>query len=225
MKKEIRKKLLEIKQKKENSIIEEKIIVSRLTLIAESEYNIKNFQRLSETKKNIIFRNVILELRELKNEGLINEQFDLWGMLKGLFGGGVETMAEPLIDKILSGLGFTSQGFFKKFMISYLTSRPGDLIKAFVDCKTLARLIAESIVEASVMTLVQKKELGGFVSDLIRNTVGNSIKDTEVISKLEEKLSSKVCQMFSVFGNNAKNISDNLKNSGSDINLGGLSTI
>jgi hypothetical protein len=224
MKKEIRKKLLEIKQKKENSIIEEKIIVSRLSLIAESEYNIKNYQKLSETKKNIIFENVILELRELKNEGLINEQFDLWGMLKGLFGGGVETLAEPLIDKILSGLGFTSQGFFKKFMISYLTSRPGDLIKAFVDCKTLTRLIAESIVEASVMTLLQKKELGGFISDVMRNTLGNSLKDNETVSNLENQLSEKICEIFNVFGEKAKKVSDAVKSTGSDIQQSGLST-
>jgi hypothetical protein len=217
MKKEIRKKLLEIKEKKDNLMIEEKIIVSRLKLIAEGEYNSKTFKFLPRHYQVSIFGETIVELRKINEEGLISEDFNLFGMLKGLFGGGVETLAEPIINKILTSLGFTSNGFFKKFMISYLTSRPGDLIKAFVDCKTLTRLIAESIIEASVMTLVQKKELGGFISDLIRNTVGNSIKDTNVVSDLEEKLSGKVCELFDMFGGKAKSISDAVKNAGSKI--------
>jgi hypothetical protein len=121
------------------------------------------------------------------------------------------------MDKILTKLGFTSNGFFKKFMISYLTSRPGDLIKAFVDCKVLTRLIAESLIEATLMTFLEKKEFGGYISDILRNTMGNSLKDTEVVSSLEEKLSGKVCELFNMFGGKAKSISDAVKNAGSKI--------
>jgi len=217
MKKEIRKKLLEIKEKKDNLMIEEKIIVSRLKLIAEGEYNSKTFKFLPRHKQVSIFGETIVELRKINEEGLISEDFNLWGMLKGLFGGGVETLAEPIIDKILTKLGFTSNGFFKKFMISYLTSRPGDLIKAFVDCKTLTRLIAESLIEATLMNFLEKKEFGGFISDILRNTMGNSLKDTEVVSSLEEKLSGKVCELFNMFGGKAKSISDAVKNAGSKI--------
>ena len=217
MKKEIRKKLLEIKEKKDNLMIEERIIVSRLKLIAEGEYNSRNFKFLPRHKQVSIFGETIVELRKINEEGLISEDFNLWGMLKGLFGGGVETLAEPIINKILTELGFTSNGFFKKFVISYLTSRPGDLIKAFVDCKTLTRLIAESLIEATLMNFQEQKEFGGFGFDVLRNTLGNSLKDVEVISSLEEKLSGKVCELFNVFGGKAKSISDAVKNAGSKI--------
>jgi hypothetical protein len=217
MKKEIRKKLLEIKEKKDNLMIEEKIIVSRLKLIAEGEYNSRTFKFLPRHKQVSIFGETIVELRKINEEGLISEDFNLWGMLKGLFGGGVETLAEPIINKILTSLGFTSNGFFKKFVISYLTSRPGDLIKAFVDCKTLTRLIAESLIEATLMNFQEQKEFGGFGFDVLRNTLGNSLKDAEVISSLEEKLSGKVCELFNMFGGKAKSISDAVKNAGSKI--------
>ena len=214
MKKEIRKKLLEIKEKKETLLIEEKIIISRLKLIAEGEYNYRTFKFLPRHKQVSIFGKTIVELRKINEEGLISEQFDLWGMLKGLFGSGVETLAEPIVGKILDGLGFTSNGFFKKFVISYLTSKPGDLIKAFVDCKTLTRLIAESLIEATIMNFQQQKEFGGFGFDMLRNTLGNTLKDTEIISSLEEKLSGRVCELFNIFGGKAKNISDTIKNTG-----------
>jgi hypothetical protein len=218
MKKELRKSLLEIKKKKDNQLIENKIVTSRIKFIMES--NSKNFSTLSHSQKIIVFENVILEIRELKEEGLISEQFDLWGMLKGLFGGTVETFAEPLIDKILSGLGFTSQGFFKKFMISYLTSKPGDLIKAFVDCKTLSSLIAKSLIEATVMSTLQKKELGGFISDVMRNTIGNSLQDIEVVSRVEDKISSKVCELFNIFGKNAKDVADKMTPQSGEVSIG-----
>lgn len=217
MKKEIRKKLLEIKEKKDNLMIEERIIVSRLKLIAEGEYNSRNFKFLPRHKQVSIFGETIVELRKINEEGLISEDFNLWGMLKGLFGGGVETLAEPIINKILTGLGFTSNGFFKKFVISYLTSSPGDLIKAFVDCKTLTRLIAASLIEATLMNFQEQKEFGGFGFDMLRNTLGNSLRDTEVISSLEEKLSGKVCELFNMFGEKAKSVSDAVKNAGSKI--------
>jgi hypothetical protein len=217
LKKEIRKKLLEIKENNVNLMIEEKIIFSRLKLIAEGEYNSRNFKFLPRHKQVSIFGETIVELRKINEEGLISEDFNLWGMLKGLFGSGVETLAEPIINKILTSLGFTSNGFFKKFMISYLTSRPGDLIKAFVDCKTLTRLIAESLIEATLMNFQEQKEFGGFGFDMLRNTLGDSLKSTEVISSLEEKLSGKVCELFDMFGGKAKSISDTIKNNGSKI--------
>lgn len=52
MKKEIRKKLLEIKEKKETLLIEEKIIISRLKLIAEGEYNSKTLKFYQDISKS-----------------------------------------------------------------------------------------------------------------------------------------------------------------------------
>jgi hypothetical protein len=211
MKKELRKSLLEIKRKKENLIAEEKIVYSRVKFIM--EMNAKNYKNLSSREKTKVFEEVIIELRELKNEGLISEQFDLWGTLKGLFGGTLETGAEALVDGMLTKLGFKSDGFLKKFMVSYMTSRPGDLIKSFVDCRTFTKLVSESLIEAYVMNLQDKKNVDSFIFDILRNTIGDSLKNTNVLSELENKLGDKICSLFNIFGERAKQVSDKLSGS------------
>lgn len=206
MKKELRKSLLEIKRKKDSILIEEKIVNSRLLLVIEND--LRKFDTLPKSEKLGVFVKALNELREMKNDGLINEQFDFFGILRKLFGGGVETFSEPIVDKILSSLGFTSQGFLKKFIVSYLTTNPAELMRAFVDCKTFTKLLAKSLIEAVVMLLQEKSGLTGLALDLVRNTVGNYMQDTKLMTDIENKLADSVCNLFTKFDVNAKSLSD-----------------
>mgnify|MGYP007090449933 CR=1 FL=1 len=63
-------------------------------------------------------------------------------------------MVEPYIDRVLSELGVS--GFIKNFVVSYLTSRPGEVIESFSDCKIMAKLVSRSIVEGMVKSLQEK---------------------------------------------------------------------
>jgi hypothetical protein len=216
LKKDIRKTLLETKEKKENVLIEQKIVENRIKSIFKNESDIKYFQGLPKKTKLRYSILLIKEIQELNNLGLINEQsFSFMDILKSLFGktfgGIIETAAEPIINSILNAIGFKSDGFLKKFMISFLTSRPSELIKAFSDCKMMTKLLVESFTEGIVMMVQEDMNKGGFMYDTIRNVVGDMIKDTSIATKIETTIENKVCGLFGSFTDKAKDVADKLK--------------
>jgi hypothetical protein len=141
--KEIKKALVEAKEQKERRLIGESLIKSKVMMIVESEYNLKNFDSLSKSKKrkiaNGILQEIILSDDQLVNEGLL----DIIGSLFGSsFSGLAQMIGEPIVNSILGALGM-EDGFFKNVMISFFTKNWGRLAKALRgDCKELTGLVA-----------------------------------------------------------------------------------
>lgn len=212
LEKEIKKALKETKEKKENLLIREEIVRSRLSVIIEDN-NIKNFKNLSEEQKLRVSFLLLNELSYLKESELLNE-IDLWGTLKGLLGGlltsGPESLIfEPLFNSILAGIGIP-EGIFRNTLVSFLATNPSELIDAMRDCKTMTKLIAKSIVEGLVMQLQKTKGFSGLGYDLIRNLLGDAINHSDFGSKLEDGLASTVCNLFNKFGENAQKVSEKI---------------
>jgi hypothetical protein len=220
LKKDIRKTLIETKENKEKLLIEQNIIKNRMMMIFENQENIDNFRELPKSKRVKIASSFITEIQTLDELGLINEGF--LDILKSLFGrafGSVaETAAEPLVNGILSAIGFKSNGFMKKFMISFITTRPTELLKALTDCKAMTKLLVESFIEALVMMLQQETEKGGYFYDFIRNQLGGMIKETSMVSSLENKFAGTVCSMFDKFTGKAQDVANKLKTTTPDEN-------
>jgi hypothetical protein len=216
--KKIKKSLIEIKEKKERRLIEESLVKNRLSMIFEGITCEKDFKSLSESKQLKLSVKFIQEISFLQNNRIIVEQ-DWGGLLKTIFGGAfgsvAQTMVEPFINSILSSLGF-KDGFVKNFIISYLSTRPSDIINSFSDCKMMTKLVSKSIVESMVMTMQREKGYGGFGYDLIRNQLGNVLESTEFISGIEKGVQETVCSVVDKLANNTKSVSEKLK--------GGLTT-
>jgi hypothetical protein len=214
LEKKVRKSLIETKERKEKLLIEEKLIKNRLSMVFEGIKSEKQFKELSEEKKLKLSVKFIQEVSYLMESGIINEDVDFGGLLKSIFGnafGGVaQTMVEPLINSVLSSIGF-GDGFIKNFLISYLTSRPSDVIKSFSDCNLMAKLVGQGIVEAMVMTMQRKSGYGGFGYDLIRNTLGSVLESSEFISGIEKGLAGTICSVIGKFTNNTKEVANKLK--------------
>jgi len=215
LKKEIRKSLVEIKEQKEKRVIQEQIVKNRVAIVLEGVKNEKDFKKLSKEKQFRISVNLVNELSYLQNTGLLVEQ-DLMDSLKSLFGpaafsGFAQTLFEPILNGILSGLGF-GDGFFKNFLISALTSQPSELIHAFKDCKTMTKLLVRSFIEAEVMLLQKEAGLGGYALDFVRNGLGSLSKNVEFISHLEDSFSGSVCELMNKVGEKAENVVSRVKN-------------
>jgi hypothetical protein len=223
LKNKIKRSLIETKEKKEKLLIEQKLVESRIMMIVESESNAKNFHRLSEEKQQKIMYSILEEINYLDEQGMINEQlWDFLGKIFGnSFGGAVETIVEPLVNSILSSLGLG--GYFKNFLVSFITSNPLELAKALKSCQALTTLIANSLAEAVAMMIQNDKGLSGSGYTFIRNALGGVVKDTKFINSLEEQLSSIVCKLFGDMNNKASGVYNKLKTdiSGSG-GLGGL---
>jgi len=212
--KQIRRTILETKEQKEKFLIEQSLVKKRIEMIVGNVKTIDDYNNLSEAKQLKLNFVILQELSFLQESTLINEQADFASIIKdlfgGLFGSGVETIAEPVLGKILESLGFTGQ--LKNFIISFITSKPSELINAMKDCKVLTKLISESIVEAIVMSMMEEQGASGKGPALLRNLIGGAIKSNSFVVQLESQLSTTVCGLFNQFTQNAKSIQDKISN-------------
>ena len=223
LKNKIKRSIIETKEKKEKLLIEQKLVESRIMMIVESESNTKNFHRLSEEKQQKIMYSLLAEINYLDEQGMINEQlWDFLGKIFGnSFGGAVETIVEPLVNSLLSSLGLG--GYFKNFLVSFITTNPLELAKALKSCEALTTLIANSLSEAVFMMIQKDKGLSGDGYTFIRNALGGVVKDTKFANSLEKQLSGIVCELFGQMNNKASGVYDKLKTGMADSGgLGGL---
>jgi hypothetical protein len=213
LEKQIKRSLLEAKENKERKLIEETLVKNRISMIVENVKSIDDFNSLSEDNKLKLSFKLLQELSFLEKNGLLVEQ-NFASILKSLFGGAfgnvTQTLFEPLIEKILSGLGL-NQGYVRNFLVSYLTSKPSDVIKSFSDCRLMTKLVAEGIVESIVKTMQENKGYSGMGYDLIRNTMADVIRNIEFVSGLEKGLENTICSLFGKFTDNAQAVAEKLK--------------
>jgi hypothetical protein len=122
----------------------------------------------------------------------------------------MNTIYEKIIDKVLFGLGM-GEGFFKDFLVSYLTSRPTELAKAISDCKLFTKLVVEGLTEAMVKWLQQNTGVTGGLADVLRNTIGATIRDSKTFKQsIEKEFAGTICSLFEKYTSNAQNVLTNL---------------
>jgi hypothetical protein len=214
LKKDIRKKLIEVKENKNRLLVEQTIVKNRIIAIFGSEKNIKNFNSLSESKKRQIGRSLSREILILKNNGLLNESsFSLTGIFKNLFGNAfssvIETMVEPFVNSILTGLGLS--GFFKNFLVSILTTNPTKLMDAWGNCRVMTNLVAQGISEALAMQVQEKLGASSPGYSILRNLLGKTFKEQEFVTSLSKQIEDVVCGVFNKIAGNAEKVVDKLQ--------------
>ena len=206
----IKKKLVEAKTKKENDTIGKQLIENRLKMIVES---IKKQGNIVE-KKNLekVSLEFINELKELNNQGLINE--NLSDSLKNIFGTGLETMPqkffEVIFDRILTKLGLNDVAL-KNALVDSSKNNPTEIVNSFKDCESMTELIAKTITDILYMNLQSEKNLKGQGWNLIRNILGQEIKKEEFLKNIKTNLNSAVCQEFSNLTSNSQNLLSKIK--------------
>jgi hypothetical protein len=222
LQKKIKKSLIETKIKKESILIEQKLIKSRIMMIVENEDNIKNFKSLPKSKQEKIAYKLFEEINYLQETNILNE--DLMNFLGKIFGnafGGIaQTIVEPMVNSLLSGIGL--EGYFKDFLVSFITSNPSRLAKALKSCDELTKLVAESLSEAVFMMIQRQQGLEGQGYTFLRNALGGAVKDTAFIKSIETQISGIVCQLFGQMNDKASNVYDKLKTDVGSQGFGGM---
>ena len=212
LERKVRQSLLEVKEQKERDLIKENLVRQRLSMLVEHIQSEDEFNGLSKNEKLRLSFNILQELSYLESTGLLSEQ-DLSGAFKSLFGGFfgnvTQTIFEPLIGKIVYPL--FGEGFLSNFIISYLTSRPSDVIKSMSDCKLMTKLIAESVVEGMVKSLQRQKGFDTPGYSYLRNALGTVFEGSEFVRGIEGSIANTVCGLFEKFAGNAKKVETKLK--------------
>jgi len=213
----IKKQLVETKDKKSRLLQESKIIQTRFVMIAESS-KIKTKKQLDD-----MFVNLLSEMIYLHKQGfddiLIKENVEgVFSVLSSLFGGTTNAVVELFKEKgvkwILEKIGIEDNNFIKNFLITALGNTDlKDVPKLFTDCEFLTKKIAESIPEAYLRKLEYEKGMGGDFMDFVRNSLYDVIKDSDFAQKIEEKIAGIVCPLVDNISDKFSNQLDSMKSS------------
>jgi hypothetical protein len=219
LKSNIRKVILETKEKKEKLLIEQSLVKKRILMIFESENNIKNFESLSERKKEKIAYKLISEINYLKETNLLNE--NLKDFLGKIFGDNLtnvfNTVINPMVDSLMKSLQLSD--YFKDSMTSYLSSDPTRFSEALVSCEQLSKLVADSLSDALDNRIQQQT---GFDSQESNGALSDAIREPRFSENLEKRINSVVCDLFDQINDKASKVYDKLKPSMDE--LGGILT-
>jgi len=196
----VKKHLLETKEKKNRLLLEQKKVETIFLKIFESEDNLLNFHYLSESKQQEISMKFFYSLHVMSKNNFINEEVGgLGGLLqkvfKGFFPDVFETILEKIIYTLLGKLGLEG-GFFHKFLTSFLATRPTELYRALTDCNALSALVAKAISEAIIMKIQEKFSKNGAFYDYLRNSLSDTLSQQPFIDGLTKSLSVKICEFF-----------------------------
>ena len=217
MKSSIRKNLQLIREEKERKDISILIVESRLRTLAGDDF-FKNFNKLSESRKIKTSFLILQEMNTILQYDLISEQdlaLSFKNIFGNLFGSSVQTLAEPMIRKLLEFFGLDPNSYFTNTVVSFITSDPRELIGAMGSCEKFAKLLAESLSEAFVMEIQESLGGEGMLFDFLRNSLGGAVKDVQFVDSLTKQLSTTVGGFFTKIGSNAKNLIGQLSQSGS----------
>lgn len=217
LKKNIKKKLLETKLRKEKILIEKELIKSRILMIVEDKRNVEKFDSLSETKKIKLSFKLLEEIAFHKSNGVLSE--DLSDVMTSLFGSKVgevigDSIIEPALNYILTGLSIQDNNL-RQFVVSHLGEKES-FTNNFKDCDSLTDGISDAIVEFynSKNQTVMASDV--FVKDLFMNLFQDPDIKIIMAQSLKKQLRDKVCELFNKMTTNATSVLDKIK---TDLNL------
>jgi hypothetical protein len=196
----IKKTLVETKEKKNNRIIENKLVESRLKFIIEdiSVFNKKTKQ--VKIKEGFKF---LRETAYLKNIGMLNE--NLSDVFKQMFGNSFEnmlsTVSDPFVGSILNKLSIPQE--IKVSVLETIKQRANELLSNMDSCENLSKFISDIVSEITMTKMTSKNITGSqFLDSAIVDTMGDDVFKT----KLSEKITEEVCVLFNKYAENAKNL-------------------
>lgn len=218
LEKKIKKTLIETKERKERLLIEERIVKDRVSILFEGIDSEEDFNKLTKKQKLNLSIKFLHEVSYLQNTGLINEQ-NFGDILKSLFGGlfgnVIQTIVEPMLQKILVPL--FGKGYITNFVISMLTKNTAEFIRAINDCQLMTKLVAQSISESIFKQVMDSKGLDAPGYVFLRNSMGDVLTGTEFVKSIEGKIGDSVCNILGKFTGNATKVAEKLKSTGGSV--------
>lgn len=213
IKSRVRRKLVETKLVKESSLIRESVVKKRIYQILKPVSHVENFYDIPLTERKRISKLLFIEIHRYHQSSIIVESEGLLGMFENIFGNlGFSALEglliEPLVNTLLAKLGLS--GFFKDFLVSFISTNPERVMEAFKSCESMTKLIAEALAEAVGVMIQKKTGAEGPVYDVIRNLLGKSVKETSFIQGIESEVSKVICGVFDKLIQNTEKVQDKL---------------
>jgi len=218
LKKSLKKNLIEAKEKKEDLMVENKIITNRFNFLFEG----RSFE--TEKEKDYLVESIITEIGYLKVQGYTPQAINegLFSMLGNIFGGSVKSIpavfGEYIAGWLTKTLGIPQNSYMSSVIVALVGNlNIADYDKFFSDCRFASNKIADSLIEGYVLQLQNEKNLNtgasGFIVSALRNSVVDYFTEdkTSLIQILEDKISEFICPKLSKLSSAITDKTDDLK--------------
>ena len=218
LKKSLKKNLIEVKEKKQDLMVENKIISNRFNFLFEG----RSFE--TEEEKDYLVESIITEIGYLKIQGYTPQAINegLFSMLGNIFGGSVKSIpavfGEYIAGWLTKTLGIPQNSYMGSVVVALVGNlNIADYDKFFSDCRFASNKIADSLIEGYVLQLQNEKNLNtgasGFIVSALRNSVVDYFTEdkTSLIQILEDKIGEFLCPKLSKLSSAITDKTDDLK--------------
>ena len=217
----LKKNLLEVKSKKEDLMVESKIITNRFNFLVEN--------RKFETDKDLelFMEDYIAEVSYLRTQGydskVIQEATGLFATLSSIFGGTAtalpSAMGEYLVDWLMKILNIPSGSYMAKVVSVFIASiNVSDYDRVLTDCRFTTNALADALIKGYAKELQEKasmdKGASGFLVTALRNSVVDYFTEgnDSMVQKLEDQIADFLCPKMTKVSSKIADKYDELKN-------------
>ena len=217
----LKKNLLEVKSKKEDLMVESKIITNRFNFLVEN----RKFETDEDLK--LFMEDYIAEVSYLRTQGydskVIEEAAGLFATLSSIFGGTAtalpSAMGEYLVDWLMKILNIPSGSYMAKVVSTFIASiNVSDYDRVLTDCRFTTNALADALIKGYAKELQEKanmdKGASGFLVTALRNSVVDYFTEgnDSMVQKLEDQIADFLCPKMSKVSNKIAGKYEELKN-------------
>ena len=198
----VRKNLILEKKNRNQKLLKETVeIENRFQYVIES-VGLSNKSDVERIVEGVFYEMLYLENNGYNREIMVENIQSILDALGSLFGGTknavIATFKEKGIDYILSKLGLSKNSYMGDFLaVTFGNVDLKDIPRLFTDCDFLTKKIAEAAPEAYLKNIQDEKGFDNVLMDYIRNALYDVIRESDIVQKLEERISGIICPIIS----------------------------
>lgn len=200
LKRIVRESMIEVSENKKRMLTEEKSIVkTRMNLLTEN-VNVKSKKSREKFCDDLLNEMIYLNKQGFEQEVISEGFFDI---IKGMFGNSGESIMQMFKQKIAEWLmdKFAPEGFKSTWIggiiVNVISNTPIMDIPKLTECSYLTKALSKGIVEELPKQLQHKSGTEGAFYDVLRNSLIETLEDSNLGQKIEGKLVEIVCPMLS----------------------------
>ena len=210
--KTIRKNLLEVKENKKSVLTEQKIIISRYSIISEGITS-KSRRSQRDVASKMLIEMVSLRKQGFSEELLMEEEKSFFSSMSSLFGGGfLDTFKEIGMKWVLEKLGLPPNSYISQVLQTAAGElHLSEIPKLFSDCNFTTEFVARSFTEGYVKKLMEEKGFDGIFMSTVRNGLVEALRSSDLYKSIATALTPYVCKLIGGLDDKLEKVATTMK--------------
>lgn len=212
LKNKIHKTLLETKENKKKTILENKIVTNRFKIILEDTSMFKN------KNKQKLFSQLTSEVSYLKTQGFNKEMINegLIDIIKSLFGDKSDviftTWKDQGVNWLIDKLGVShDEELSDKIKSKFSNVLTSEIPELFTDCDKVTDMVVDAMIEVFQENLKNGDSNGSEASRILQDSVLEMTSHENFQDSIEIKLKNTICPLLSKISSNMSNQENEIK--------------